>query len=185
MGNRLVSALLFGWLLSAGPAHAQVSLVGDWSSRIHEDSTRTDPSIGDFGGLPLTPQALAHADTWTESRLTLIERQCVPNGASWAFRGPAQIRIWEEKDPVTQDVVAIKTFIATFSQTRTIWMDGRPHPGKYAPHTWQGFSTGKWEGSMLTVQTTHLKRFFHRRNGVPMSDQAVMTEHFIRTATTT
>ena len=103
-------------------------------------------------GLPMTPQALAHADTWTESRLTLIERQCVPNGASWAFRGPAQIRIWEEKDPATQDVVAIKTFISTFSQTRTIWMDGRPHPGKYAPHTWQGFSTGKWEGSMLTVR---------------------------------
>jgi len=177
---RFACALLFSLLVYATPAHAQVSLVGGWSSRIHEDPTRTDPSIGDFGGLPMTRQALAHADTWTESRLTLIERQCVPNGASWAFRGPAQIRIWEEKDPVTQDVVAIKTFISTFSQTRTIWMDGRPHPGKYAAHTWQGFSTGKWEGSMLTVETTHLKRFFHRRNGVPMSDQAVMTEHFIR-----
>ena len=33
---------------------------------------------------------------------------------------------------------------------------------------------------MLTVETSHLKRFFHRRNGVPMSDQALMTEHFIR-----
>ena len=110
----------------------------------------------------------------------MIERQCVPNGAAWAFRGPAQIRIWEEKDPTTQDVVAIKTFIATFSQTRTIWMDGRPHPGKYAPHTWQGFSTGTWRGNMLEVKTTHLKRFFHRRNGLPQSDQAVLTEYFIR-----
>ena len=128
----------------------------------------------------MTPQALAHADAWDESRLTVIERQCVPNGAAWAFRGPAQIRIWEEKDPTTQDVVAIKTFIATFSQTRTIWMDGRPHPGKYAPHTWQGFSTGTWRGSMLEVKTTHLKRFFHRRNGLPQSDQAVLTEYFIR-----
>jgi cyclase len=128
----------------------------------------------------MTPQALAHADAWTESRLTLIERQCVPNGAAWAFRGPAQIRIWEEKDPTTQDVVAIKTFIATFSQTRTIWMDGRPRPGKYAPHTWQGFSTGTWRGNLLEVKTTHLKRFFHRRNGVPQSDQAEMTEYFIR-----
>jgi glyoxylase-like metal-dependent hydrolase (beta-lactamase superfamily II) len=104
----------------------------------------------------------------------------VPNGAAWAFRGPAQIRIWEEKDPTTQDVVAIKTFIATFSQTRTIWMDGRPHPGTFAPHTWQGFSTGRWRGSMLEVKTTHLKRFFHRRNGVPQSDRAEMTEYFIR-----
>jgi len=175
--------VLFLVLGVVGPARAQVSLVGDWSSRIHEDPTRTDPPIGDFGGLPLTPQALAHADAWTESRLTLIERQCVPNGAAWAFRGPAQIRIWEEKDPTTQDVVAIKTFIATFSQTRTIWMDGRPHPGRYAPHTWQGFSTGTWRGSMLEVKTTHLKRFFHRRNGVPQSDQATTTEYFIRHGT--
>lgn len=167
-------------LVSAVPAGAQVSLVGDWSSRVHEDSTRNDPRIGEFGGIPMTPQALAHADAWDESRLTVIERQCVPNGAAWAFRGPAQIRIWEEKDSTTQDVVAIKTFIATFSQTRTIWMDGRPHPGTYAPHTWQGFSTGTWRGNMLEVKTTHLKRFFHRRNGLPQSANATLTEYFIR-----
>ncbi len=177
-GRTYVLVLLI--LAAASPAAAQVSLVGDWSSRVHEDSTRNDPQIGEFGGLPMTPQALAHADAWTESRLTVIERQCVPNGAAWAFRGPAQIRIWEEKDPTTQDVVAIKTFIATFSQTRTIWMDGRPHPGPFAPHTWQGFSTGRWRGSMLEVTTTHLKRFFHRRTGVPQSTRAVMTEYFIR-----
>jgi len=167
-------------LVSAVPADAQVSLVGDWSSRVHEDSARNDPRIGEFGGIPFTPQALAHADAWDESRLTLLERQCVPNGAAWAFRGPAQIRIWEEKDSTTQDVVAIKTFIATFSQTRTIWMDGRPHPGELAPHTWQGFSTGTWRGNMLEVKTTHLKRFFHRRNGLPQSDRSIMTEYFIR-----
>ena len=172
--------LLFLTFAAASPARAQVSLVGDWSSRIHEDSTRNAPEIGEFAGLPLTPQALAHADAWSESRLAVVERLCVPNGAAWAFRGPAQIRISEEKDPTTQDLVAIKTFIATFSQTRTIWMDGRPHPGKYAPHTWQGFSTGTWQGNMLTVKTTHLKRFFHRRNGVPQSDQATLTEYFIR-----
>ncbi len=56
------------------------------------------------------------------------------------------MRIWEEKNPDTQDAIAIKTFIATFAQARTIWMDGRPHPSEYAAHTWQGFSTGKWEG---------------------------------------
>jgi len=36
-------------------------------------------------------------------------------------------------------------------------MDGRPHPPEYAAHTWQGFSTGKWDGDVLTVTTTHLK----------------------------
>ena len=169
--------LILGW---AVPASAQVSLIGDWSSRGHEDPNRNDPLLGDFTGLPITREALAHGDAWQEGRLTVLERQCVPNGAAWAFRGPANIRIWEEKDPTTQDVIAIKTFIATFAQTRTIWMDGRPHPGQYAPHTWQGFSTGRWEGGKLTVTTTHLKRFFHRRNGLPQSDQTVLTEQFIR-----
>ena len=31
-------------------------------------------------------------------------------------------------------------------------MDGRPHPPEYAAHTWQGFSTGRWEGNVLVVR---------------------------------
>jgi glyoxylase-like metal-dependent hydrolase (beta-lactamase superfamily II) len=59
-------------------------------------------------------------------------------------------------------------------------MDGRPHPPAYAPHTWQGFSTGKWEGDILTITTTHLKIGWIRRNGIPRSDRATLTEHWIR-----
>ena len=59
-------------------------------------------------------------------------------------------------------------------------MDGRPHPPDYAAHTWQGFSTGKWEKNILTVNTTHLKTGWIRRNGVPRSDRATLTEHFMR-----
>ena len=43
-----------------------------------------------------------------------------------------------------------------------------------------GFSTGKWEGNALVVATTHIKMGWIMRNGVPMSDQATMSEHFIR-----
>jgi len=64
--------------------------------------------------------------------------------------------------------------------TETIWMDGRPHPPDYAAHTWMGFSTGKWEGNILTVYTTHIKQGWERRNGVPSSDKVSLTEHFIR-----
>ena len=39
-----------------------------------------------------------------------------------------------------------------------------------APHTWMGFSTGVWEGNMLTVTTTHIKQGWVRRNGLPESD---------------
>ncbi len=43
-----------------------------------------------------------------------------------------------------------------------------------------GFSTGKWDGNILTVYTTHIKQGWARRNGLPESDQATMTEHFLR-----
>ena len=59
-------------------------------------------------------------------------------------------------------------------------MDGRPHPPAYAAHTWQGFSTGKWEGDMLTVETTHLKPAYVRRDGLARSEKATVREHFIR-----
>jgi hypothetical protein len=59
-------------------------------------------------------------------------------------------------------------------------MDGRPHPPEYAAHTWFGFSTGKWEGSTLVVQTTHLKEGYTERNGVAQSDRATVTENWVR-----
>ena len=43
-----------------------------------------------------------------------------------------------------------------------------------------GFSTGKWDGGILTVYTTHLKRGWLRRNGLRHSDQATLIEHFMR-----
>ena len=73
------------------------------------------------------------------------------------------------------------TLYGTFrGQMRTIWLDGRPHPSEYAPHTWQGFSTGKWEGDMLTIVTTHIKTGWLYRNGVAHSEHATMWEHWMR-----
>jgi hypothetical protein len=59
-------------------------------------------------------------------------------------------------------------------------MDGRPHPPKEAPHTLSGFTTGVWEGNVLTTYTTHMKTGYLRRNGVPNSDEATMTMHWMR-----
>ena len=70
-------------------------------------------------------------------------------------------------------------YSSTYEQTRTIWMDGRPHPGPNAPHTWMGFSTGRWDGDMLIVDTTHLKQGWVRRNGIAMSDRATYTEYIV------
>jgi hypothetical protein len=98
----------------------------------------------------------------------------------YIYGGPLNLRIWEERDRQSQKVIAIKQYISTYEQTRTIWLDGRPHPSKMAPHTWMGFSTGKWDGNMLTVYTTHIKTGELRRNGLMESDEATLVEHFYR-----
>ena len=81
---------------------------------------------------------------------------------------------------MTKEITAYHTEMGWMNPVRTIWMDGRPHPPAHAPHTWQGFSTGKWEGDMLTVTTTHLKPGYVRRNGLARSEKATLLEHFIR-----
>lgn len=169
-------------ILSSGTAHAQILLDGEWSPQYHEDEPERipGPDLVDYLGLPINDAARQRAESWDASRLTLPEEQCRVHVSPYIYRGPLDLRIWQEKDPETQRVIAIKNYISTWSQFRTIWMDGRPHPPAYAPHTWMGFSTGKWDGDVLTVSTTHIKTGWVRRNGVVMSDQATMTEHFIR-----
>jgi cyclase len=164
------------------PVRAQDLLDGEWSPLHHEDYNERipGPDLGDFAGLPINDSARAFAESWNASRLTLPEHQCRVHVSPYIYHGPLHLRIWEEKDLNTQQVIAIKNYISTYEQTRTIWMDGRPHPPDYALHTFMGFSTGKWEGDMLTVSTTHIKQGWARRNGLPESDEARMTEHFLR-----
>jgi cyclase len=177
-----LSLIALAILLPCKTVRAQILLDGEWSPRYHEDQPERipGPELVDYLGLPINDAARQRAESWDASRLTLPEEQCRVHVSPYIYRGPLDFRIWQEKDPETQQVIAIKNYISTWSQFRTIWLDGRPHPPEYAPHTWMGFSTGKWEGDVLTVETTHLKTGWVRRNGLVMSDHATMTEHFIR-----
>jgi glyoxylase-like metal-dependent hydrolase (beta-lactamase superfamily II) len=166
----------------AASAFAQVDLSGEWSARYHEDQEHRipGPELGDYTGLPINDAGRLKADSWDASILSLREHQAKPHPSTYSLRGPANIRITKAFDPVTQEAVAYELF-GTFGQaTRMIWLDGRPHPSAQAPHTWAGFSTGRWEGDALTVTTTHFKVGWLQRNGVAHSDGATMTEHFIR-----
>ena len=166
----------------AAPMRAQVDFVGEWAPRFHEDQPERipGPALGDYLGLPINDALRLRADSWDADLVSMPERQCNPHPSTYSFRGPANLRVSKEADPVTQDIVSY-TIYGTFGRaTRVIWMDGRPHPSQNAAHTWAGFSTGKWEGGILTVETTHLKAGYLRRNGVIHSDLATMTEHFIR-----
>jgi hypothetical protein len=114
----------------------------------------------------------------------MVEHLCHAHPLDYAPRGPSQMRIWSDVDPLTQGVVAWHTILSYMLPERTIYMDGRPHPPEWAAHTWQGFSTGEWVGDMLKVTTTHLKEGYFRRNGLARSEKATVTEYFIRYPTT-
>ena len=169
-------------LLAPQPAFAQMDLAGMWAPLFHEDQPERapGPEVGDYMGLPINDAARQRADTWDASLLTLPEHQCKPHPSTYGFRGVGNLRITNEVDKATEQVLAIHTHIQWQEQERTIWMDGRPHPPDFAPHTWQGFSTGRYENGVLTVTTTHLKQGWIRRNGVALSDRTTMVDRFFR-----
>jgi glyoxylase-like metal-dependent hydrolase (beta-lactamase superfamily II) len=169
-------------VVAAAPAAAQVSFVGDWTGRYHEDQPDRVPGEepNNYSGLPVNEAARMYADGWDVERTTVLEHQCQPYTMPYLFHGPLQYRVSEERQPDSQELIAIKFYIGTYQQWRTIWMDGRPHPPEYAPHTFVGFSTGEFNGDILTVNTTHIKAGFFRRSGIPNSDRTTLVEHFIR-----
>jgi hypothetical protein len=146
-------------LICAAPCAAQITFVGEWAGRYHEDQPDRVPGEepGDFSGLPINDAARMFGDAWDVARHSVLEHQCAPYTLPYMFFGPNQFRIWEEKQPDTQELVAIRMYLGTYQQQRTIWMDGRPHPPEYAPHTFMGYSTGEWNGDTLTIITTHIK----------------------------
>src|SRR5213594_1040207 len=175
------SLLAFVVLFSTPSVLAQMDLSGDWAVRIQEDQTWRGPGsdLGEYQGIPLSAAGRLRASSWDASINTLPEKQCNPLPAD-DFTDIGAIRIWKEVDPITQQVIAWHEYTEWQAQERVIWMDGRPHPSKYAPHTWQGFSTGKWEGNQLTITTTHLKTAPYERVGLFRSDLGTLREHWIR-----
>lgn len=179
---RNAKLLLLTAILAGVPSFAQIDPSGEWAPQFAEDFLERipGPDIGDYLGLPVNSAARLRGDSWDASLLTLPENQCRPHPSDYAWRGPANLRVSKEVDRDTQKLIAYHTHISWEAPERTIWMDGRPHPPADAAHTWQGFSTGKWEGDMLTITTTHLKEGWIRRNGIPRSENATVTEHLIR-----
>jgi len=63
---------------------------------------------------------------------------------------------------------------------RQIFTDGRPLPADPDP-TWNGYSSGKWEGDTLVVQTTGFRDgLWLDTGGSPLTDAARITERFRR-----
>jgi glyoxylase-like metal-dependent hydrolase (beta-lactamase superfamily II) len=161
---------------------AGIDISGAWFPNPLQDSglITAAGALVEYGGIPLNEAGRLYALAWSAARVQGRQHQCMGYAPPYTYNQPGNLRFWEERDPHTQQLVAIKMYWQISEGSRTIWMDGRPHPPAYARHSWSGFSTGKYQGNALVVSTTHLKRAWIRANGMPQSDEATLVEHFIR-----
>jgi cyclase len=173
-----VSASAYG----QGRAALDVDISGYWTPVLHEDGMErgNGPEIADYGGFALNEAGRLWALSYDPSRLTLRHHQCDAYVMPYQMRAVGNFRMWEERDPHTQQLIALHVWAQTTEGHRVIWMDGRPHPPAWAPHSFTGFSTGRFVGNALVISTTHLKQGWLRRNGSPESDQATVTEFVVR-----
>jgi hypothetical protein len=168
-------------------AAAPVDLTGMWVSIVTEDwrwRMRTPPK-GDYASLPLTAAAIKVADSWDPARDAAAGEQCRPFGGAAIMRVPGRIRItWS-------DDTTLKVETEAGTQTRSFAFG----PVQAGEPSWQGVSVANWQvaggaggrrgegaprGGSLKVVTTNLRPGYLRRNGVPYSANARVTEYFNR-----
>jgi len=177
-------------IAAAAPVSAQIEIAGDWDQPManagfgagFQEETQDrggGPDLGDYAGLPINDAARYKASHYSPSWLTVPEHQCLPHPSTYQYRSPGGLSLVKVYDQVTQRLVAYNLY-GSYGLARTVWMDGRSRPPANAPHTYNGFSLGRWDGDKLVVETTHLKYGFIRRNGVAHSDRVRMIEHFVR-----
>ncbi len=178
----LVCSFSMAALLTVNAVDAQVDLSGTWAQRLHEDGPERiiGPELGNYTGLPITAGSRLRAETYDPQRYTVLEHQCEQHSPDMAPNAPANLTIERELDPVTLNVNAWHTRLSLLAAHRVIWMDGRAAPSDDLPYTWAGFSSGKWVGDTLVVNTIQMKESWVRRNGVRRSDKGKLTEFWTR-----
>jgi len=171
-------------------AQAPVDLTGYWMSIINEDWRYriTTPPKGDAAGVPLNGAGRQATAAWDPAKDEAAGEACRAYGAAGVMRQPGRLHItWASDDALTIDTDA-------GTQARMLPF-GRPQG---APGGWQGVSVVAWDrgepamarggffpgaaarGGSLKVVTTNMRAGYLRKNGVPYSADAVMTEYFDR-----
>jgi hypothetical protein len=167
-------------------AVAPIDLTGYWVALITEDwrHRMNTAQKGDFPpGITLNPRGRELANTWDPARDEAAREQCKAYGAIGIMRLPVRPSItWADDNTLRIDIDAGE-------QTRLLHFGTAP-PAR-GPHTWQGHSVAQWElpgprgrgprgAGQLKVVTTNLRAGYYFRNGIPYSENAVLTEYFNR-----
>jgi len=175
---------------------ASIDVTGYWVPLITEDWRYrvVTPPAGDYTSIPMSPAARKIAASWDPAKDEAAGEQCRGYGVGGVMRLPGRIRIsW-------QDDRTLKIETEAGSQVRTLAFSGAPaSPGG----EWQGVSRASWDrpegpmgagaifggggfgagragGGSLKVVTTGMKPGYLRKNGVPYSADAIITEYFDR-----
>jgi hypothetical protein len=181
---------------------APIDLTGYWVSVVTEDWRwrMLTPSRGDYASVPLNQEARKIGDTWNLAKDEASGNACKPFGVGNIMRMPGRLHItW-------QDDSTLELEFDAGTQTRLLRFDATPPPAG-AERTWQGYSVAEWEvagqqleldrngiptgagagarggaprGGSLKVETTKMREGYLRKNGVPYSDAAVVSEYFDR-----
>jgi hypothetical protein len=127
-------------------------------------------------GLPLTPYAKdLLAKHMARNSKDNPEASCLPMGI---------MQFWTQGFPrkFVQTAGLIVVLYEASSGIRQIFTDGRPLPPKNDPQPWYyGYSSGKWEGDTLVVETNNLRDDgWLDIIGTPLTDEATLTERFRR-----
>jgi len=154
-------------------AAAPIDLTGYWVSVISEDwrFRMVTPRKGDYQNVPMTPEARQVADAWNPAADEAAGNQCKAYGAAAIMRVPGRIHLtWP-------DVNTLRIETDAGTQTRLFQFGAA---AKAAQPSWQGASSATWEPASrsLKVVTTNMRPGYLRRNGVPYSENAVLTEYF-------
>jgi hypothetical protein len=161
---------------AAGRAGASIDLTGYWESVITSMDWRlrmVTPAKGDFLGFSLTPEAIKVANAWDPARDDAEGNQCKSYGAAGIMRLPERLHItWQDDKTLRMDIDAgIQTRLFHFGE----W---KAPPGEA---TWQGESVARWDTSWsggLKVTTRHMRAGYLRKNGIPYSENALLTEYY-------
>jgi hypothetical protein len=126
------------------------------------------------GGLPYQPWAKDLVKTrQSEQRVNDPMSHCIPIG-------PVRLHTWNGPRKLVQTPGLLIVMNEPDTSFRQIFTDGRPLPKDPNP-SWNGYSSARWEGDRLVVQTIGLRdRMWLDSTGNPLTDAATITERFHR-----
>ncbi len=156
-------------------ASAPIDITGYWVAFVTEDwrFRMITPRRGDYQPVPMTEEARKIADAWDPMADETAGNQCKAYGAAAIMRLAARFHItWQDDNTLRVD--------SDYGmQTRLFHFKPLVETEALRERTWQGYSTAEWElPSSLKVATTNLRSGYLRKNGVPYSQNAAVTEYF-------